>query len=71
MGRVDFKIAGATSRRLLEAARDADPPLRFSEFRVVAAVDSITTSWSKVEDTVALSQIAELAGLHADTTART
>lgn len=58
-----YKAVGAAMRAAMDAACHAEPPLRPREWRVLAAVVSITASWSRLEDEVSHGQLQVLTGI--------
>jgi hypothetical protein len=67
--RTSYKLAGIAGRWTLKAAAQAHPALKSAEWRVVVAVVSLTALYSKLEDGIAVAQVAEFVGMHPKTVA--
>ena len=58
-GRVKYKAAGKAQRDAVKRATKAGPKLTRFDYRVLMAVQALTTSYSKRSDRMAVSQVAE------------
>lgn len=62
-GRVMYREAGEAQRAAVERAMKVADKLKSRDWRVLVAVLNVTSSWSRLTDTVTLEQLADTVGL--------